>query len=318
MTGADTDVALDRLMPMHLRLDAALTIRHAGPVLLKLARSQDLTGRGLTEFFDLDERVAHPTVERLAGRRLNLALRARPEVRLRGLLAPYADGAIMNAAPALSGLDRLRDHGLELSDFAATDALVDLLFLIEARSLTLLEARDMVSRLEEARRTAESQAVTDSLTGLSNRRALNEELERLTGRGAPFALMRVDLDDFKHINDTFGHASGDSALRAAARALLQATRRDDTVARMGGDEFVVLLADVTSPARVERVAERVLSLIRGALPGAYRLSCSLGSTLSVQYARPSPARLLRDADVALYAAKAAGRDCHKMFRGAAA
>ena len=103
------------------------------------------------------------------------------------------------------------------------------------------------------------EARTDELTGLANRRAFNEILERALARRPDdrrLALLVVDLDDFKAVNDSLGHHYGDELLRLAAPRLQQAVRSGDVVARIGGDEFAVLLADADGPLAV-RVAERL-------------------------------------------------------------
>ncbi len=154
----------------------------------------------------------------------------------------------------------------------------------------------------------------DSLTGLPNRRVLHDALGaaqvRRARRGAPFALLALDLDHFKTVNDGHGHAAGDAALIEVARALRESVRSDDTVARMGGEEFCVLLADCDAPEaavhaeRLRRaVADRAITLPDGSTA---RLTVSIGGAAG--RAKGDAPELLQRADRALYAAKDGGRD----------
>jgi diguanylate cyclase (GGDEF)-like protein len=125
----------------------------------------------------------------------------------------------------------------------------------------------------------------------------------------------VDLDNFKDINDKFGHAAADSVLAEAARRMQAAVRRADMVARIGGDEFVVLLTDLDGPAQAAEVAER----LRTTLTKPYRMGARLvpaGASIGVATTAESDAELevlLANADLAMYAAKAAGRGCIRFF-----
>jgi diguanylate cyclase (GGDEF)-like protein len=163
------------------------------------------------------------------------------------------------------------------------------------------------------------QALHDALTGLPNRALIVDRIDRLLARnrrqGTVGAVLYVDLDDFKDVNDTLGHAAGDRLLVAVA-ARLQSTLRDaDTIGRMGGDEFVVLIDGASLDAAPELVAERLLDVMRQPfeLEGA---SMPLMVNVSVGIAtgdRTTPGDLLRDADVALYQAKAAGKNRYEVF-----
>jgi len=151
-------------------------------------------------------------------------------------------------------------------------------------------------------------ALVDSLTGLPNRRML---LERLTAsisreqRGHPFALLFLDLNDFKQVNDTFGHQVGDDLLVEFAQRLTASVRAGDTVARLGGDEFVVLCEDIM-PGEEEIVADR----IRAALAVPYRFdeakTAPIRAAIGITRAHRSltAAALLGHADQAMYSAKA--------------
>jgi diguanylate cyclase (GGDEF)-like protein len=162
-------------------------------------------------------------------------------------------------------------------------------------------------------------ALHDPLTGLATRLLLqdrlNVALEGAERRNTGQAVLIADLDRFKEINDTYGHHAGDEVLRVTANRLLQSVRSEDTVARFGGDEFVVLLANVTDLCAVERIAAKIVETL--ALPisvGGLELPISV--SLGVCTAAPGEFdadTLLRNADAALYQAKASGRNCFRLF-----
>ncbi|MDP1534456.1 MAG: GGDEF domain-containing protein, partial [Rubrivivax sp.] len=154
----------------------------------------------------------------------------------------------------------------------------------------------------------------DPLTGLTNRRgfeaALATEHARLRRGGRPYALLAIDADHFKRVNDQHGHAGGDQALRHLAQRLRAVARGGDLVARVGGEEFMMLLPE-TDRAGAHQAAARLLSMVRDTpvpLPeGALRMTVSVGLALAQGGSETLPT-LWRRADEALYAAKAAGRD----------
>jgi len=310
---------LDTLCPMHALVDATGHIRHAGPALCKLRPGLRLEGMRLLELLELRRPRAGggmAALLALAGQKLHFALRDHPRTELKGVLVPLPGaegapvGAVLNLSFGISIVDAVRDYALTGTDFAATDLAVELLYLVEAKSAAMDELRRLNLRLEDARLEAEHQAFTDKLTGLRNRRALDPLLARLEQAERPFALMHLDLDRFKPINDGFGHAAGDRVLQAVAVRLTAVTRDRDTVIRLGGDEFLLVLPGMTSGAQLARLAERLIAAIEE--PVAHdglelRVSASAGASLSADYDRPDTARMMADADTALYAAKAAGR-----------
>lgn len=170
-----------------------------------------------------------------------------------------------------------------------------------------------LERAEHAQRV-EQLAFTDSLTGLPNRVLFNDRLSHTLAtakrydRG--FAVMYVDIDNFKDINDTFGHVVGDAALVEVARRLQEALRESDTVARFGGDEFVILQPIVDGPADAADLARKLSFALEPAVTidgVAHSIHASIGIALFPQDA-PTLDELLREADRALYAAKAEGRN----------
>ncbi len=178
--------------------------------------------------------------------------------------------------------------------------------------------RDVGER-REAQLAMERQALTDALTGLANRLLLsdrlNQALKRLKRNPGLVGLLMLDLDHFKVINDTLGHQVGDEVLVATARRLQRLARPDDTVARFGGDEFVVLVQGLHNAADLSAFADRIVT--------ALREPCRVGKehievTVSIGVAITSlpdqlSAELLREADLALYKAKDRGRDRHEIY-----
>jgi len=161
-------------------------------------------------------------------------------------------------------------------------------------------------------RAAEAQATTDALTGLPNRRYFDEFVSLLDKRrraGDAVGILMVDIDKFKALNDTHGHATGDEVLRAVAGAIVAAVREDDVPARFGGEEFVVLLRNPDPGVAVE-VGERIRSAVRGLdlrRHGVRGVSVSVGVAVAVEPDEPIE-DLIDTADRALYRAKRAGRD----------
>jgi diguanylate cyclase (GGDEF)-like protein len=196
--------------------------------------------------------------------------------------------------------------GVRISSWSLLAAIV---FVYVAVSLGIGWVTEL---LHYERRSAERMALTDTVTGMPNRRhavVFVETAFAAAQRGIPFTIILFDLDGFKQYNDSRGHVAGDEALRTFARVLLKTTRRMNLSSRWGGDEFLSLLAD--TPLEGGRiVAERVLSEIHQAFPDG-SITASAGVA---RYRRgmENPARLLAAADRAMYQAKAAGGDCVRM------
>jgi diguanylate cyclase len=156
----------------------------------------------------------------------------------------------------------------------------------------------------------------DPLTGLSNRRnfemVLEREIDRVARAGEPALLLVLDIDHFKRVNDTHGHASGDEVIKAVATAIQQAVRAMDTVARIGGEEFGVVLPNCPSSFG-PTVAERIRSLVEATLvpismTEKLQVTVSLGGAYAPQWVRSSPLLWVERADRQLYRAKAEGRN----------
>jgi diguanylate cyclase (GGDEF)-like protein/PAS domain S-box-containing protein len=170
--------------------------------------------------------------------------------------------------------------------------------------------------LEEARAQMERNSLHDSLTGLPNRRFLDEKLNGGAAGTRVTALLHIDLDRFKQINDTLGHAAGDAMLVHAASVLSASTRADDFVARIGGDEFIIATTSEAGEAELEALANRIIAKMREPVPYEGH-ECRFGVSIGVAMAEPGNKhcgkRLLIDADIALYRAKSNGRNRCEFF-----
>ena len=157
---------------------------------------------------------------------------------------------------------------------------------------------------------------TGLMTRVRFRSRVNDEFSRLARTGKPFAVLWLDLDGFKQVNDGYGHAVGDLVLAETARRLLSTARRQDSVGRLGGDEFAILVTDMDQFESLDTVTERVLAAIREPISVADALiyiSGSIGVALAPADGE-DPNALLHSADTAMYVAKAGGRDRRTYFQ----
>jgi diguanylate cyclase (GGDEF)-like protein len=200
----------------------------------------------------------------------------------------------------------------------ATDAFVGAVRRGLAHGALVAENRNLTSRLE---RLSQNQSLYDPLTGLPNRALLDDRINQALAicrrNHSALAILFIDLDGFKAVNDLNGHAVGDLALRELANRLAEARRRTDTIARFGGDEFVVVCPDVESVDVAYRMAEVILAeLSRPVILGSteHRLTASIGIVVT-EPGDPTATTdaLLRDADLAMYAAKDEGKASWKLF-----
>jgi diguanylate cyclase (GGDEF)-like protein len=170
----------------------------------------------------------------------------------------------------------------------------------------------MADAIAGSQRSLTREANTDSLSGLPNRAAFGLRLAASlarTNRPGTQAVLFVDLDDFKDVNDTLGHAAGDELLRVVARRLSDAIRPDDLVARLGGDEFAILLDDLPDPELARAVAQRIVDALAESVQlgvNAVHVGASVG--LAMRHQNSTFDGLMREADVAMYAAKGKGKN----------
>ena len=231
--------------------------------------------------------------------------------------AEFAPGSVCLAADSTGGMDN------------ATLALIIAIATIGALAVTLaLSALDayfaahtakLAGSLQAANEQLRTIALHDSLTGLPNRMLLEDRLTQAVSRadrtGMPFSVMFVDLDWFKPVNDTYGHYVGDELLRAVAQRMTASVRRSDTVARTGGDEFVIVLGESGDARNAAMVGAKILEdLSRPFLVVGHdvEISCSIG--ISVYPADGKDvSTLMVKADTAMYHAKKAGRNGYRFF-----
>lgn len=176
-----------------------------------------------------------------------------------------------------------------------------------------------ITRRKEAEDLLRHKAHHDALTDLPNRTLFYDRLQAVLNQARrynrTFALLLVDLDHFKEVNDTFGHAAGDVLLVEASRRLVSCVREADTVARLGGDEFAIILSETVCLEEVEQVAQRAVRLLADPYHldvGTVNVSGCIGVALYPQHGLDGD-ELQRNADDALYAAKEGGRDAYRVF-----
>jgi diguanylate cyclase (GGDEF)-like protein len=196
--------------------------------------------------------------------------------------------------------------------------LVSVLATGRMRALSLV--REKTRELSEKNHELFELALHDPLTGLPNRSLVLDRAERMLARSARepdvvAGALYVDVDGFKHVNDSLGHAAGDLLLTVVGERLQSAVRDQDTVGRLGGDEFIVLVESSTDDVALESLATRMIELLREPVElGGASASMSVTVSIGVAVGRYETAdQLLRDADLALYAAKAAGKNRYTLF-----
>ncbi len=235
----------------------------------------------------------------------------------RGYTLTFTDSEALNACPQLRGRPNgpscvvcvpISFMGRSLGVLHASGPREHLPTPQQVAQLTTLGTQ-AGARIGTVRAFAETQskAATDSLTGLANRRTLEAEVNRLSRVAVPYALVMVDLDHFKRLNDTYGHEAGDAALRRFATIARACLRDGDTAARWGGEEFALLLPHASGAQALdvcERIRDELASTARGGVTPAFTASFGIVES----NAEHSLEQLLRAADHALYASKHNGRD----------
>jgi diguanylate cyclase (GGDEF)-like protein len=227
-------------------------------------------------------------------------------------LSAYAEDGISAAlaAPVL-------EHGEVVGSLVVATHRAGRTYSRAEREMLLAFAEHASLALTDAKTVADAiyQALHDSLTGLPNRQLLIDRLRHALARasraGTSVALLFVDLDTFKNVNDSYGHAAGDVLLREAAIRLLSCIRAADTAARFGGDEFVVLVEDVED-ARLATVANRILEVMNEPFDVQGR-EIFIGASIGIAIGDNESDDLLRNADLALYRAKSKGKGRKQIF-----
>lgn len=313
-----TPEILNALCPLHVSIDASGVVRHAGPTFEKLVAGR-AKGAHLFDLVEVERPRSFASVEKLflhPGRKLYLQMRNPMRTSLKGqVVLTGCGGAIINLSFGKSLIDAVRDYALTSTDFPPTDMIGDMLYLYEAKTMAMSASNHTNKRLQGAKMEAEAQAYTDVLTGLRNRRALDHAAERISQEGDPFAVLQMDLDKFKFVNDRYGHGAGDHVLQVVAGILMDRMRKTDMAVRLGGDEFAILMCGNIPARRLDVLGTALIKAIEE--PILYQetplsLSASIGISIC-QKGDCNVARHLEKADAALYAAKRGGRGCFRFY-----
>ncbi len=176
-----------------------------------------------------------------------------------------------------------------------------------------------ITSIKEQEEKLIQQATFDTLTGLPNRflaqNRLNQTLSAIQRTNNKGALLFIDLDNFKEVNDTLGHHAGDELLKSVAKHMTKVVRNEDTVARLGGDEFLIIIGEIKSRSDVEYVAEKIISLISREFVidnTSVFVSASIGISIFPDHGTRSES-LMKKADSAMYMAKKQGKNCFCFF-----
>jgi diguanylate cyclase (GGDEF)-like protein len=217
---------------------------------------------------------------------------------------------------------------LALNYFYLAVSVLFITLLVFARQISSnIQIRNLILEVENSRikdikqtRDIHMNSLLDDLTGLPTRELLIDRLDSAIANQKrrsddPFALLFLDLDEFKKVNDTYGHEIGDKLLIEVATRLRNSTRNNDTIARLGGDEFLILLEDAGNRNSITHTTNRIIQVIKqpytvGDL--CLNISCSVGIVEGIRNYRHS-SDILRDADIAMYHAKASGKSCYAIF-----
>ena len=322
MLSLDANAILESVLPFgglfDLAGDCLLTGRTLGKVL----------GSDAGAFFDSFEvvrprvAVSATSMAELCGKRLTLRMRTREQpFEMRGVVvAVQPDLFLLDVSLGTEVAAQIEALGLEERDFSYADPTVDMFYLVQAQAALLEDSQNLATRLSDAKDAAEALALTDPLTGLPNRRAAEVHINRILRLPAEMrkgrALIHLDLDRFKNANDTLGHAAGDAILQNVATCIDGQLGEEDHAARVGGDEFVIVLGPNHSEADLHAYATRLNAAI--ASPMVIEDQCvangaSIGMTWLDQEGSPTLDHLFREADFALYESKAKGRGKATLF-----
>jgi diguanylate cyclase (GGDEF)-like protein/PAS domain S-box-containing protein len=262
------------------------------------------------------ERVLGYTPEEVAGRRFDELVEAGDRGRLERLVASGVADDVEHVQ-AIECVLVHRDGAARAFEILMTNLLED-----EHVGGIVLNSRDVSERKVFEEQLAH-QAFHDGVTGLANRALFAERVRHAIARsrreGRGLAVIFLDLDDFKTINDSLGHAAGDEVLIEVARRLDESIRGADTAARFGGDEFAVLLEDVEHSQEAADAAERILEALAVPLVAGHKeisLRCSLGISVAEHQSSADADEMIRDADAAMYIAKRDGKGGYRLFEPA--
>ncbi|MBX9456514.1 MAG: EAL domain-containing protein [Rhizobium sp.] len=331
VVGTDIDIterkaAEQRLLELSRKLELALGVSQIGVFEVDVQRGVSLWDERMLEMYGLDDgQVSRPAdgwfdmihpddraravgrINEFSGRETTFsnAFRiVRPDGGIRHIRARVTPFRLASGETRIVGANWDATH-----DITIQEELAEVNRLAEARN----------RELEAAKAHIEHSALHDFLTGLPNRRYLDRELTERAARAGQgdrgAAILHLDLDRFKQINDTLGHLAGDHMLKHTAKILRQSIAPEDFVARIGGDEFVILSTYDGSTDRLTDLAERVIRRMRDPVPFENH-PCRIGASVGIAFAcgtAVDPKQLLLNADIALYRAKTLGRNRFEYF-----
>lgn len=306
----------DAVLPFHMVSDPNGTVQHAGPSLLKLFSNRQVIGADVFDLFKVRRPAGICDVAGLLDaerERLTLSVPDLDRAKLKAVAVGLGQGALLIDLSLGAGvLDIVSRCNLTSKDFSPADPTLDMIYMMEVQSFVYQQHKAQSQKLQGARVLAEEEASTDALTGLANRRALESHMTRLLRRkqGKGFVLMQIDLDHFKAVNDTYGHAAGDMVLQATAEKLRKRMRATDLVARLGGDEFVIIMTECETVETVRSIAGRVIDDLNQPVRFegvTCRVGASIGATVVPAGSRRTAEEILATADQALYTSKGRGR-----------
>ena len=313
---------LSKFCPFFVQVDRRGRIVTLGPSMAKVlggAADPNITDCDFLDIFEITRPANFTSISSMAqddGAKLSLCLRAHPDIRMKAALSldMQSDTFFLSPSFGIGIQAAIGRFGLTMTDFATTDMVPELLYLIEANQAAMQASKRLTIRLQGAKAAAEEQAHSDTLTGLRNRRALDVALDHLIAHRQKFSIIQMDLDRFKAVNDTYGHAAGDAVLTHIAKVMRRETRQCDILVRLGGDEFLIILPDLTDVNRLTQLGQAIISGIEAPVMfdgHMCHVSASLGVvTCSNRMVSDANADdLLVQVDQAVYAAKNAGRGC---------
>lgn len=313
---------LDQILPFGGFVDGEGKIVHLAPSLKKVVGEQAVQRR----FFDVFKVRSPRSLRKSQEISQFLNERVSVEFSAPDATEPFVLRIHLCPTPATPGLYVFNaSFGVQLSkavdlfnlterDFSPADPSIDLLYVMKTQSVLLADSQVMATRLKEAKDAAMKLALTDPLTGLPNRRALSRQLESVlvSGRlGECLAVVHVDLDHFKRVNDTLGHGAGDEVLSRVSEILIRAAGEHGMATRIGGDEFVLLIPiedDVQEPL-LEMAQQLIREISQPVMIAGYQaqISASIGITFARAGEKKSVDDVLLEADLALYEVKTNGR-----------
>lgn len=308
------DGLLDELFPFHivLQIEDEQQVVSVGRSLSRWI-GRDMVGSSFLDCFEiLRPALSNFELATLATRKDSVfVIQAQAHfAQLRGqIIVLDRNRAMFIGSPVLTTTTRVEELGLAMADFAPHDATVDLIVLQRFAEMQLADLKDQAAELSAAQQARDQfgkSASTDPLTGLANRRAFWNRCSEETDNQRQIALLFIDVDRFKAVNDVHGHSVGDAVLRRIDQSLERAVRSVDMVARLGGDEFAVLLTDADE-LMIATVVQRIRTLVVEPVEidgHVFRSSISIG--VVYRTANETVDDLVQDADAAMYEGRQAG------------